>query len=195
MCTTNNFLVVLPIIFNTSIENYFFIVLIIIFRCIANLFLGLQCFAGKWTGSSLWFPWATILKTLKWRSAFKENAKAKNCQGKKQKGFSSFLQNLSGASSLCVRDEVFWTEVLIEETTKRLHDSYTILTLTEHDMSARLDCSLPNLIPRVFVLHMLAFGTKMLWMRVPLTLNFRKDLSILILTGRHKNQQSQMDTR
>ena len=195
MRTTNNFLVVLPIIFNTSIENYFFIVLIIIFRCIANLFLGLQCFAGKWTGSSLWFPWATILKTLKWRSAFKENAKAKNCQGKKQKGFSSFLQNLSGASSLCVRDEVFWTEVLIKETTKRLHDSYTILTLTEHDMSARLDCSLPNLIPRVFVLHMLAFGTKMLWMRVPLTLNFRKDLPILILTGRHKNQQSQMDTR
>ena len=46
MRTTNNFLVVLRIIFNTSIENYFFIVLIIIFRCIANLFLGLQCFAG-----------------------------------------------------------------------------------------------------------------------------------------------------
>ena len=79
------------------------------------------------------------------------NAKAKNCQGKKQKGFSSFLQNLTGASSLCVRDEVFWTEDLIEETTKRLHDSYTILTLIEHDMSARLNSSLPNLIPRVFV--------------------------------------------
>ena len=45
-----------------------------------------------------------------------------------------FLQNLSGASSLCVCDEVFWTEDLIEETTKRLHDSYTILTLIEHDM-------------------------------------------------------------
>ena len=27
-----------------------------------------------------------------------------------------------------VRDDVFWTEDLIEETTKRLHDSYTILT-------------------------------------------------------------------
>ena len=37
---------VLRIIFNTSIENYFFIVLTIIFRGIANLFLGLQCFAG-----------------------------------------------------------------------------------------------------------------------------------------------------
>ena len=46
MRTTNNFLVVPRIIFNTSIENYFFIVLIIIFRCIANLFLVLQCFAG-----------------------------------------------------------------------------------------------------------------------------------------------------
>ena len=80
----------------------------------------------------------------------KENAKAKHCQGKKQKRFSSFLQNLSGASSLCVRDEVFWTEDLIEETTKRLHDSYTILILIEHDTSAQLNSSLPNLIPRVF---------------------------------------------
>ena len=61
------------------------------------------------------------------------------------------LGALSGASSLCVRDEVFWTEDLIEKTTKRLHDSYTILTLIEHDMSARLNCSLPNLVPRVFV--------------------------------------------
>ena len=52
-----------------------------------------------------------------------------------------------------VRDEVFWTEDLIEETTKRLH---------EHDMSAQLNSSLPNRIPRVFVLHMLAFRTKML---------------------------------
>ena len=46
MRTTNNFLVVPRIIFNTSIENYFFIVLIIIFHGIVNLFLGLQCFAG-----------------------------------------------------------------------------------------------------------------------------------------------------
>ena len=74
----------------------------------------------------------------------------------------SFLQNLSGATSLCVRDEVFWTGDLIEETTKRVHDSYTILTLIEHDMSAQLNSSLPNLIPRVFILRMLAFGTKML---------------------------------
>ena len=52
----------------------------------------------KWTGSSLWLPWATILKTFRWSSAFKENAKAKRCQGKKQKRFWSFLQNLSARS-------------------------------------------------------------------------------------------------
>ena len=46
MRTTNNFLVVLRIIFNTSIENYFFIVLIIIFRCIANLFFGPTMLCG-----------------------------------------------------------------------------------------------------------------------------------------------------
>ena len=107
------FLVVLRIIFNSSIENYFFIMLIIIFHCIVNLFLGLQCFAGLAVEVD-WFESLTSfgdhLKTLKWRSAFKENAKAKHCQGKKRKRFSSFLQNLSGASSLCVSDEVFWTE-------------------------------------------------------------------------------------
>ena len=127
MRTTNYFFSVLRIIFNTSIENYFFIVLIIIFHGIMNLFLGLQCFGVlqlKWTDSSLWLPWATILKTLKWRSAFKENAKAKHSQGKKRKRFSSFLQNLSGASCLCVSDDVFWTEDLIVETMKRLHDLY-----------------------------------------------------------------------
>ena len=67
---------------------------------------------------------------------------AKHCQGKKQKRFSSFLQNRSGVSSLSVRDEVFWTKDLIEETTKQLHNSYTILTVIEHDMSAQLNSSL-----------------------------------------------------
>ena len=105
------FLVVLRIIFNTSIESYFFIVLIIIFHGIVNLFWAynaLRAVQMKKTDSSLWLPWTTILKTLKWRSAFKENAKAKHFQGKKRKRFSSFVQNLSGASSLCVSDEVFW---------------------------------------------------------------------------------------
>lgn len=33
--------------------------------------------------------------------------------------------------------EVFWTEDLIEEATKRLQESYTNLTLIENDMSAQ----------------------------------------------------------
>ena len=113
----------------------------------------MHCGPCIWSGlvRVFYFLGRPFWKLCKWRSAFKENAKAKHCQGKKRKRFSSFLQNLSGASSLCVRDEVFWTEDLIEKTTKRLHDSYTILTLIEHDMSARLNCSLPNLVPRVFV--------------------------------------------
>ena len=112
----NYFSVVLRIIFLMCIENYFFIGLRIMFRGIANLFLGLQCFAG------LAVRVFDFLGRPFVGSAFKENDTAKHCQGKKQKRFSSFLQNLSGASSLCVRHEVFWTEDLIEETTKRLQD-------------------------------------------------------------------------
>ena len=57
--------------------------------------------------------WSGLVRVFDFLGAFKENAKAKHCQGKKRKRFSSFLQNLSGASSLCVRDEVYWTEDLI----------------------------------------------------------------------------------
>ena len=144
----NYYSVVLRIIVVMCMEKYFFIGPRIIFRSVANLFWAYNALWAsqlKWTGWSLWLPWVTILKTLKWRSAFKENATAKHCQGKKQKRFSSFVQNLSAAGSLCVHDEVFWTEDLIEETLKRLHDSYTILNLIEHDMSAQLNGSLPNL--------------------------------------------------
>ena len=42
----NYFSVVLRIIFLMYIKNYFLIGPRIIFRCIANLFLGLKCFAG-----------------------------------------------------------------------------------------------------------------------------------------------------
>ena len=139
----------------------------------------MHCGPCIWSGlvRVFYFLGRPFWKLCKWRSAFKENAKAKHCQGKKRKRFSSFLQNLSGASSLCVRDEVFWTEDLKEKTTKRLHDSYTILTLIEHDMSARLNCSLPNLVRTSslrLVLHMLGFGTKTQRMRVSATLKFRK---------------------
>ena len=154
--TMNYFWAVRRIIFLMCIENNFFIGPIIIFRGIHGEFIfgpTMLCGPCSWSGLVRVFDFLgrPFWKLCKWRSAFKENAKAKHCQGKKRKRFSSFLQNLSGASSLCVRDEVFWTEDLIEETTKRLHDSYTILTLIEHDMSAQLNSSLPNLIPRVFV--------------------------------------------
>ena len=151
----------------------------------------MHCGPCIWSGlvRVFYFLGRPFWKLCKWRSAFKENAKAKHCQGKKRKRFSSFLQNLSGASSLCVRDEVFWTEDLIEKTTKRLHDSYTILTLIEHDMSAQLNSSLPNLIPRVFVPYFtcwLSERRRCEW-ECPPTPNFRKDLPIIILTGASGN--------
>ena len=52
--TMNYFSVVLRIIFLMCIENYFFLRRRIIFRGIANLFLGLQCFAGLAVGVD-WF--------------------------------------------------------------------------------------------------------------------------------------------
>ena len=150
------------IIFQWYFELFFQCVSRIIFNWAVNYFSRyrefifwstMHCGPCIWSGLVRVFDFLgrPFWKLCKWRSAFKENAKAKHCQGKKRKRFSSFLQNLSGASSLCVRDEVFWTEDLIEETTKGLHDSYTILTLIQPDMSAQLNCSLPNLVPRVLV--------------------------------------------
>ena len=52
--TMNYFSVVLRIIFLMCIENYFFLRRRIIFRGIANLFLGPQCFAGLAVGVD-WF--------------------------------------------------------------------------------------------------------------------------------------------
>ena len=84
MRTTNNFLVVPRIIFNTSIENYFFIVLIIIFRCIANLFLGLQCFAGLAVKAD-WFESLTSLGDY-FENFEVEECFQRECQGKKLSG-------------------------------------------------------------------------------------------------------------
>ena len=57
-----------------------------------------------------------------------------------ERGFQPFLQNLKGVVSPCASDEVFWTEDLIEETTQRLHDSFShtqihVLTLIESQMN------------------------------------------------------------
>ena len=99
----SHFSVVLRIIFLMCIENYFSLgrqLFFAVSRIYFWAYNALQALQLKGTGSSLWLPWATALKTLKCRSAFKESADAKHCQGKKRKRFSSFLQNLSGASSL-----------------------------------------------------------------------------------------------
>ena len=134
----------LRIIFLMCIENYFFIGPTITFRGIANLFLGLQCFAGLVVKVD-WFESLTSLgdhfENFEVQECFQRECQDETLSGKETKEV--FIS--------CIRDEVFWTGDLIEETTKRLHDSYTILTLIEHDLSAQLNSSLPNLIPRVFV--------------------------------------------
>lgn len=69
-----------------------------------------------------------------------------------ERGFYLFLQNLKGVPSLCQSDEVFWTEDLIEETTRRLQGSYTTLTLIEHDwhdMSTQMNSPLPEHLRRL----------------------------------------------
>ena len=72
-------------IFLMYIENYFFLGPRIIFLAVSRInFLAcnaLRALQLKKTGSSVSLP----------RSAFKGNAKAKHCQGKKRKKFSSFL--------------------------------------------------------------------------------------------------------
>ena len=106
-----------------------------------------------------------------------------------ERGFHLFFQNLRGASGLCESDEVFWTEDLIEETTKRLQDSYTRKCLPK--WTVRYPIS--YLESRTTHAGM-AFVTKALNMRASPTLNIRKKLPILIQTDGH-NKQSQMDSR
>ena len=66
-----------------------------------------------------------------------------------ERGFHLFLQNLKGVVSLCASDEVFWTEDLIDETTQRLQDSYTTLTLIEHDTTSQMNDPLPEHVRRL----------------------------------------------
>ena len=122
------------------IENDFFIGPKIIFRGKANLFLGLQCF-GALAVEVDWFETLTSLgdhfENFAMEECFQRECQVVTVTGKETKVVFIFLTNSSRSQySLCVCDEVFWTEDLIEETTKGLHDSYTILTFIEHDMSA-----------------------------------------------------------
>ena len=90
----NYFSVVLGIIFLMCIKNYFLIGPRIIFSGIANLFFGLQCIAGlhlKWTGSSLWLPRATNLKTLQVEEYFQRKCQGETLSRKETKEVFIFL--------------------------------------------------------------------------------------------------------
>ena len=82
---------VLRIIFYTSIENYFFIVLIIIFLCIANLFLDLQCFAGLAVKLADWFESLTSLgdhfENFEVEECFQRECQGEKLSGKETRGF------------------------------------------------------------------------------------------------------------
>ena len=79
---------------------------------------------GNWFECLISF--ASNLKTVQAAECFQRECKGETLSGKETKEVSNFFfQNLRGASGLCESDEVFWNEDLIEETTKRLQDSYT----------------------------------------------------------------------
>ena len=123
-----------------------------LFRGIANLFFGLQCIAGL-AFEVDWFKSLTSLDDHFENFASGEVLSKRMPRPVRERNERGFHLSYKICQELvvCLSDEVFWTEDLIEETTKGLQDSYTILTLIEHDMSAQLNCSLPNLVPRVFV--------------------------------------------
>ena len=125
-----------------------------LFRGIANLFFGLQCIAGL-AFEVDWFKSLTSLddhfENFASGGVLSKRMPRRNIvRERNERGF-YLSYKICQELVVCLSDEVFWTEDLIEETTKGLQDSYTILTLIEHDMSAQLNCSLPNLVPRVFV--------------------------------------------
>ena len=105
MRTTNYFFSVLRIIFNISIENNFFIVLIIIFHGIVNLFLGLQCFAGLAVEVD-WFESLTSLgdhfENFEVEECFQRECQGETLSGKETKEVFIFLTK-SVRSQLSVR--------------------------------------------------------------------------------------------
>ena len=128
-----------------ALRIIFSLALTIIFQGIVNLLFGLQYIAGmrlRETGSSVLTLQAAILKIV--RVLSKRIPRRNIVRERNERGFHLFLQNLKGVVSVYASDEVFWTEDLIEETTQRLQDSYTTLTLTEHDMSSQMNDPLPE---------------------------------------------------
>ena len=167
-------------IFLMYIENYFFLGPRIIFSRYRELIFwpAMHCGPCSWRRLVRVFHFLGVLsKVMPRRNIARE---------RNERNFHLFLQNLRGTSGLCKSDEVFWTEDLIEETTKWLQDSYTILTFIEHEMYVCPNEQSPTQsCTSSIVLHMLAFGTKTMSMRVSPILNLRKKLPILIHTGGH----------
>ena len=118
---TNNFLI--------HTTNYFFIGPRIIFPGIARS--GLQCIAGLAVEGD-WCECLTFENCASGGVLSKRMPRRNIVTERNERGFYLFSQNLREASSLYEGDEVFWSEDLIAETTKRVHDSYTILTLIAH---------------------------------------------------------------
>ena len=90
--------------FLSSLNNTFFSLLVIIFRCIEDLFLVLQCVAVVAVEVD-WFESLTSLsdhfENLASGGVFSKRMPRRNIVRElKRQRFSSFLQNLSGASSL-----------------------------------------------------------------------------------------------
>ena len=101
----NHFSVVLRIIFLMCIKNYFLMGPRIIFRGIANIFFGRQCIAG-FAFEVHWFESLTSLgdhfENFASGGVFSKRMPRRNIVRElKRQRFSSFLQNLSGASNLC----------------------------------------------------------------------------------------------
>ena len=90
----NYFSVVLRTIFLMCIENYFFLRRRIIFRGIANLFLGLQCFAGLAVEVD-WFESLTSLgdhfENFEVEECFQRECQGEKLSGKETKGVFIFL--------------------------------------------------------------------------------------------------------
>ena len=104
-----------------------------LFRGIANLFFGLQCIAGL-AFEVDWFKSLTSLDDHFENFASGEVLSKRMPRPVRERNERGFHLSYKICQELvvCLSDEVFWTEDLIEETTKGLHDSYTILTLIQN---------------------------------------------------------------
>ena len=155
-----------------------------LFFAVSRIYLlaynALRALQLKGTGSSVSFPWRAFWKLCKRRSAFKENAKAKHCQGKKRKSFPSFLSK-SERSQWSVRK---WWGFLDWRLNRGDYEATSRLIHTK--MSTQINSSLPNLVPRVpYYTRWHGFRNEGAeYESVPYS-NIRKKLPILIQTGGH----------